>query len=114
MAARGAFAGCPGLPGQVGPVLWWGPLDTDHGATAGGIECHAEHLSGPVRGGNWYCQVYRGEAQYFHTAECGIEPCSGEAAWWLCEVVVSVVQAGVWEPSTPNLLRDPGVDHGRS
>jgi hypothetical protein len=25
-----------------------------------------------------------------------------------------VVQAGVWEPSTPNLLRDPGVDHGRS
>ena len=74
MAARGAFAGCPGLPGQVGPVLWLGPLDTDHGATAGGIECHAEHLSGPVRGGNWYCQVYRGEAQYFHTAECGIEP----------------------------------------
>jgi hypothetical protein len=34
LAARGAFAGCPGHPGQVGPVLWWGPLDFSSSITA--------------------------------------------------------------------------------
>jgi hypothetical protein len=97
------FAGCPGHPGQCPPVLWWGgDIGTDHGATVAGIHCHAEHVFGPVRGGGWYCQVHRDTEQFFHTAESGVQPRSGPAAWWVCEVVVGAVLAGVWQPSTPN------------
>jgi hypothetical protein len=105
LAARGMFPGCPGHPGQVAPVLGRGGIGNDHGATVDGIHCHAEHLFGPVRGGGWYCQVYRGAEQFFHTAESGVQPRSGPAAWWVCEVVVSAVRAEVWEPNIPNPLR---------
>ena len=102
LAARGLFAGCPGHPGEAEPVLWWGgDIGTDHGSTVGGVQCHAEHLFGPVRGGGWYCQVYRGNEQFFHTIESGVQPRSGPAAWWICEVVLGAVRADVWEPSTP-------------
>lgn len=95
---RCAFAGSPGHSGQTEPVLWRGDIGTDHGTTVGGIHCHAEHLYGPVRGGAWYCQVYGDKERYFHTADSGIQPRSGSAAWWICEVVVSAVLAGAWAP----------------
>jgi hypothetical protein len=100
LATQGAFAGCPGHPGQTEPVLWWGVLGSDHGATVGDIVCHAEHMFGPVRGGNWYCQVSRGDERLFHTADSSIQPRSGNAAWWMCEVVVCAARAGVWVPNT--------------
>jgi hypothetical protein len=96
LVARHTFAGCPGYPGQIAPLLWWGgDLGDDHGATIDGMQCHIEHLHGPVRGGSWYCSVYRGTEPLFHTADWGIQPRSGKAAWWLCEVVVSAERAGV-------------------
>jgi hypothetical protein len=75
-------------------------LGADHGATVDGISCHAEHLFGPVRGG-WYCQVVRDTEQFFHTAESSVQPRSGPAAWWVCEVVRGAVLAGVWQPGAP-------------
>lgn len=99
LVSRGGFAGCPGHRGQVAPVLWWGDLGDDHGATFHGINCHAEHLYGPLRGGSWYCQVSFGGEQLFHTAESGVQPRSGNAAWWLCEIVVCAARAGVLEPT---------------
>ncbi len=108
LAASGLFAGSPGHQGQVEPVLGWNAdIGTDYGATVGDIHCHAEHLFGPVRGGGWYCQVSSGSEQFFHTVESGIQPRSGPAAWWVCEVVFDAVRAGVWESSTPNDLLQP-------
>jgi hypothetical protein len=109
LAAQGEFAGCPGHPGQRETVFWWGgDLGTDHGATVGDIICHAEHQFGPVRGGNWYCQVSRGDERLFHTADCGIQPRSGNAAWWVCEVIVCAARAGVWV-WVPNTASHPGA-----
>jgi hypothetical protein len=107
LAERGAFPGCPGHLGQVAnPVRWGGPLGDDCSAFVGDLYCHAEHLSGPVRGGLWYCSVSRARESVFHTADRGVQPRSGEAARWLCEVVVSAVTAGLGErcraePSAP-------------
>jgi hypothetical protein len=101
LAARQAFAGCPGHPGQVTPLLWWGgDLGDDYGTTIDGLHCYIEHLQGPVRGGLWYCSVYQGTETLFHTIEWGVQPRSGKAAWWLCEVVVSAERAGLMHPVT--------------
>ncbi|MCE9560774.1 MAG: hypothetical protein K8U57_01840 [Planctomycetes bacterium] len=100
LTGHGEFAGCPGQHGQAEPVLsWGGDLGTDHGSTVGDIVCHAEHLSGPVRGGSWHCQVSRGGEQLFHTAESGVQPRNGKAAWWVCEVVVCAARTNAWVPS---------------
>lgn len=102
LVSRRLFVGCPGHPGQAGPILCWSSnIGTDHGATIGDIHCHVEHMFGPLRGGNWYCQVHRGAERFFHTADMGVQPRSGNAAWWVCEVVVGAVQAGVWKSMTP-------------
>lgn len=104
LAAIRRFPWCPGHPGQCEPVLWWGgDIGDDHGATIEGIQCHAEHLNGPLRGGIWYCQVYRDREQYFHTADSGVQPRSGPAAWWVCEMVISALLAGVYLPHPPTM-----------
>jgi hypothetical protein len=93
---RGAFPGCPGYSRQFSePVEWHGDLGDDCSAVIGDLFCHAEHSSGPIRGGLWYCSVSQGSEQLFNTANCGIEPRSGEAARWLCELIVSAVLAGI-------------------
>jgi hypothetical protein len=96
LADRGVFPGCPGHLGQVStPVCWGGDLGDDCSAFVGELYCHAEHLSGPVRGGLWYCSVSRSAESVFHTADRGVQPFSGEAARWLCEVVVCAVAVEV-------------------
>jgi hypothetical protein len=98
LAGRGALPGSPGHPGQVASVVrWGGDLGDDCSATVGDLYCHAEHLSGPVRGGLWYCSVGRPGVPLFHTADRGVQPRSGEAARWLCEVVVAAEAAGLVE-----------------
>jgi hypothetical protein len=107
LAEQGAFPGCPGHSSQVASVVRWaGDLGDDCSAFVGELHCHAEHLSGPVRGGAWYCSVSRSGESVFHTADRGVHPRSGEAARWLCEVVVCAATAGLGErcrvePSTP-------------
>jgi hypothetical protein len=99
LVTSAAFAGCPGHPGQVAALLNWDSLPRDDlAAELEGIYGHAEHMSGPARGGIWYCQVSAGPIRYFHTADIGVEPRSREAAWWLCEVVMCAVLADVWGP----------------
>jgi hypothetical protein len=104
LADMGRFAGSPGHPGQCEPVLHWDvDIGNDHKVTVAGIHCHAEHLFGPVRGGGWYCQVSSSTDQFFHTIESGVQPRSGLAAKWICEVVVSAVLAGVWQTQMANV-----------
>ena len=96
LAARGEFTGCPGHPGQVArPMPWQGDLGDDCSASVGDLSCHAEHMHGPVRGGVWYCAAGRGGEALLHTAERGVQPRSGEAARWLCEIVIRAAVAGV-------------------
>jgi len=93
--AHDAFAGCPGHPRvcarPAAPLLWQGDLADDCHAQAGELHCHAEWLTGPRRGGLWYASVWRTEsanASVFHTLDRGLQPRSGSAARWLCELVV--------------------------
>ena len=96
LAGRGAFAGCPGHLGQVASsVRWGGDLGDDCSAIVGDLYCHAEHLYGPVRGGVWYCSVSRAGESVLHTADRGVQPRSGKAARWLCEVAVCAEVAGI-------------------
>jgi hypothetical protein len=95
LAEQGAFHGCPGHPTSAPlAVRWDGDLGDDCSATVGTLYAHAEHLSGPFRGGVWYCSVRREGESLFHTAERGVQPRSGEAARWLCEVVLGAAVAG--------------------
>jgi hypothetical protein len=92
----GAFPGYPGRsepPAE--PILWSGALGDDCSAHVGGLDLHAEHVSGPARGGIWYCAVQEAGRSVFHTADFGVEPRSGEAARWLCEVVARAALAGI-------------------
>jgi hypothetical protein len=86
LADRGALPGCPGHPGLV---TWGGDLDDDCWASVGEFHAHAEHLSGPSRGGLWYCSVSRRGVGVFHSGDHGVQPRSGRAARWLCEVVMA-------------------------
>jgi hypothetical protein len=100
LADRGIYPGSPGHRGQVACQLSWvGELDDDCGAVAGDLVCHAEHLSGPFRGGMWYCSVSRSGVFHFHTGDSGVRPRSGVAARWLCEIVVRAEIAGLLECS---------------
>ena len=89
LVARGAV---PGRPGHTAPALaeirWDGDPDDDCRATVGDMHAHAKHLHGPRRGGAWYCSVNRSGERLFHTADCGVQPRSGGAARWLCELVM--------------------------
>jgi hypothetical protein len=90
LAERGVFPGCPGHSRQVAsPVRWGGDLGDDCLALVADLYCHAEHMYGPSRGGGWYCSVSRSGESIFHTADRGVQPRSGKAARWLCEVAVS-------------------------
>jgi len=109
--ARGAFLGPPGHR-QIEPeVSWAGRLNDDCAAFAGELYAHAEHLDGPRRGGLWYCSVSRKGVFLFHTADCGVVPRDGEAARWLCEVVIVAVRAGAWDQlgtvTRPTITADP-------
>ena len=78
---------------------WHGIFNDDCAATWKNYQAHAEHLSGPQRGGIWYCSVSDAEGgRYFHTADrSDIQPKNGVAARWLCELVVSAAEQGVIE-----------------
>jgi hypothetical protein len=93
----GAFLGPPGHRRVEPDVRWAGPLNDDCAAFAGGLYAHAEHLDGPRRGGVWYCAVSREGTFLFHTSDRGVVPRDGEAARWLCEVVIAAVRAGAWD-----------------
>lgn len=95
LVARGTF---PRRPGYLDPafekVRWDGDLDDDCSTTVGDMHAHAEHTYGPRRGGAWYCSVCRSGERLFHTADFGVQPRSGEAARWLCELVMLAVPPG--------------------
>lgn len=82
-------------------IRWNGNLGDDCSASAGKLYAHAEHMSGPRRGGNWYCRVDETDRTepLFHTADSGVEPRSGEAARWLCGVVIAAAVAGIFRPA---------------
>jgi hypothetical protein len=74
-------------PAGHGPAAsmleWQGSID-DFTATFAGIALHAEHLDGPLRGGNWWCAA--GDA--FNLADHpDIELRSASAAKWLAELI---------------------------
>ncbi|HYH69632.1 MAG TPA: hypothetical protein VD866_33355 [Urbifossiella sp.] len=94
---RGAFLGPPGHRRVEPDVRWGGRLNDDCAAFAGDLYAHAEHLDGPRRGGVWYCSVSRGGSYLFHTADRGVVPRDGEAARWLCEVIIAAARAGAWD-----------------
>jgi hypothetical protein len=87
LVERGMPPGRPGQPTLAG-IRWDGDPDDDCWATFGDMHAHAEHLYGPSRGGAWYGSVSRSGERLFHTADCGVQPRSGEAARWLCELVM--------------------------
>lgn len=104
LAKNGTFPGCPGHTGQVvSTISWMGDLGDDCTAWVNDLHCHAEHLYGPFRGGAWYCSVIRARQFVFHTADHGIIPRSGNAARWLCELVVYREIAGI--------TNTPDTDH---
>ena len=87
LVARGTPPWRPGHPSPA-EIHWVGDPDDDCQAKVGDMHAHAEHLHGPRRGGAWYCSVSRSGERLFHTADCGVQPRSGGAARWLCEVVM--------------------------
>jgi len=98
LATRDAFPGCPGHLGRATTeVRWTGDLGDDCSAVVGDFNCHAEHSCGPARGGVWYCSVYRSGVRIFHTADRGVQPRSGKAARWLCEVMIAAEVTGLVE-----------------
>ena len=84
------------LHGAVYPLEWRGDLEDDCSAAWKRFVAHAEHLQGPHRGGIWYCSVSDLDGKrFFHTADRkDIQPKSGAAARWLCELVISAAEAG--------------------
>lgn len=84
-------------PGQ--PLEWCGDLEDDCSAIWKNLGAHAEHSQGPRRSGLWYCAVRRSDGmRFFHTADRGdVQPRSGSAARWLCELVISAADAGMIE-----------------
>ncbi|AGA28307.1 hypothetical protein [Singulisphaera acidiphila] len=88
LVACGTLLWRPGHPAPTSAGMRWdGDLDDDCWATVGDMHAHAEHLHGPRRGGAWYSSVSR-SGRLFHTADCGVQPRSGVAARWLCELVM--------------------------
>jgi hypothetical protein len=89
LVARGRQPGRPGHPASPGAgIRWDGDPKDDCRASVGDMYAHAEHIHGPRRGGAWYCSFSRAGEQLFHTADRGVQPRSGGAARWLCEVVM--------------------------
>ena len=83
---------------------WAGGLNDDCALNLGSRHARAEWCTGPRRGGSWFCLVHDDACEYnpvFHTADVHIEPKSGLAARWLCELVTSVLQAGLRVPPPP-------------
>ncbi len=117
LAQRGAFLGCPGHAVRPPPPLHWdGDLNDDCSASFGELYAHAEHLSGPVRGGNWYCSVSRAGKSLFHTADYGIALVVGRrpggfASWsrWQCRRA-----SGSRSQASPDMLeREPRAESRR-
>jgi hypothetical protein len=95
LVARGMPPGRPGHPSTTSAGMQWdGDLDDDCRVTASDMYAHAEHLHGPRRGGAWYCSVTRSGERLFHTADWGVQPRSGVAARWLCELVMCAELSG--------------------
>jgi hypothetical protein len=78
-------------------VVWEGDLDDDCTSSLANLRAHVEWCNGPRRGGVWYCMVcsFDPNQRYFHTLDMDIEPRSGIAARWLCELVMLATNAGV-------------------
>jgi hypothetical protein len=92
-----------GLPNQA-DADWSGDLNDDCHFDDGTFHAHAEHCTGPKRGGVWYCmvEISGGQERYFHTADLpGIEPKSGTAARKLCKMVISAAQHQFLLPYSP-------------
>lgn len=89
---------CSDLRPSPSEAQWWGDLSDDCLADILGYAAHAEHMSGPRRGGAWYCGVRCNGGRIFHTADRGVEPKSGEAARWLCEVLARAASLGILKP----------------
>lgn len=98
--AHSVYIGPPGhaaAGSESGPVLsWTGDPNDDCTAQHGMYFAHAEHLDGPVAGGNWYCgiTVPSEEPQVFHSVDQSLQPKNGGAARWLCELVIRVAELG--------------------
>jgi hypothetical protein len=82
---------------QASDSLWHGDLNDDCHFHESPFRAHAEHMTGPRRGGVWYCAVddtITGR-RYFHTADFpGVEPKTGTAARRLCAMVVLAAKCG--------------------
>lgn len=96
LVTRGVFAGCPGHTRADTLIIpWIGDLDDDCWTRIADLFAHAEWMFGPRRGGNWFCSISRNGDSLFHTTDFGIQPRSGGAARWICEVVISAAVAGI-------------------
>ena len=95
-AARWIARLIEGLRSRTQTLHWNGDLKDDCSAVWKKFHAHAEHLQGPRRGGIWYCSVGDVDGnRFFHTADYpDIQPRSGAAARWLCELMISSANAG--------------------
>lgn len=75
---------------------WTGDLDDDCSIKWMHFYAHAEHMSGPRRGGNWYCSVQDETHRYFHTADRqDCRPKTSSAARWMCETIMTAAAHGL-------------------
>ncbi len=74
--------------------IWTGDLDDDCSLHWRGYHAHAECLSR----NQWHCMVWREaegkSTQVFHADEFDVMPKTGEAARWLCELVIATADRG--------------------
>jgi hypothetical protein len=91
------------LRGPGRSLEWQGDMEDDCSAVWRTFGAHAEHLHGPRRGGSWYCSVGGPNGtRFFHRADrADVQPRSGGAARWLCELVISAADAGLLESYLP-------------
>ena len=106
LLTRDAAAWVAGLvEAQRGSTLllpWTGDFDDDCSVTWKRLYAHAEHMEGPRRGGIWFCSVSDLDGKrLFHTADnADVQPKSGSAARWLCELIISSADSGILDPYT--------------
>jgi hypothetical protein len=98
---QGAFWPPPGHRANDRSLAAWdGDLNDDCVSSLGDLCAHAEWCKGPRHGGVWFCMVSSRDldSRYFHDLDIGVQPSTGTAARWLCELVMSAANSGILAP----------------
>ncbi len=75
---------------QASHMRWIGPVDDWHASSATYM-LRAEHMSGPLRGGVWWCAIYwEGDIRWSSFDQATPRIKTINAAMWLTELVANV------------------------